>query len=161
MIKHDILDALQGLAKRGWLVDVHAQNVCLSAPILKRYPWLPAEWVNFLGRVKEVVNPGETIWILGPSDYRDNANVAFAWDAWEKLCLDCAAQEHDAEWAARIRAFWDEHLPISLSVGSGYAYCALRREDLKVVYGIEPDFEDTSVFAGSLAEWICKLPEMS
>lgn len=160
-MEHDILDALQGLAKRSWLVDVHAKNVSLSAPILKRYPWLPAEWVDFLGRVKDVINPCETVWILAPSDYRDDADVAFAWNAWETLCLECAAQEDDAAWEARIRAFWDGHFPVSLSVGSGYAYCALRKEDLKVVHGMEPDFEDTSVFAGSLEEWIRKLPEMS
>ena len=160
MITADLQTSVGKLKANGWQIELRAKGQRFPAHILQRYAWLPAGWLEFLSHVNSIVNPEETVWVLRPSDYRLDSDAAFPADAWERLCLECAAQENDDAWAANIRAFWDEHFPIALSVGSGYAYCALRKCDLQVVHGVEPDFEDTSVFAGSLGELLAKLPEM-
>ena len=53
-----------------------------------------------------------------------------------------------------IKQFWDSHLPVMMSVKSGYAYLALEQETLRVVEGHEPEFEKTSVIAPSMVDFL-------
>ena len=107
--------------------------------------------------IQEVSNPKQTAWLLGADEYAGIAETAFEWNAWEKLCLDCAKQEGDEEWSMQIAEFWDDHFPVALSVASGYAYCALRKADLMIVHGAEPDFEEVTVFAENIFAFLNKL----
>jgi hypothetical protein len=160
MITADLQASIGKLKASGWQAEMHADGKRFPDHILQRYDWVPTGWLEFLSQVSNIVNPEETVWVLSPSDYRHDTDAAFPADAWERLSLECAAQENDNAWAAKIRAFWDEHFPVALSVGSGYAYYALRKSDHQVVHGMEPEFEGTSVFAGSLGELLAKLPEV-
>jgi hypothetical protein len=47
-------------------------------------------------------------------------------------------------------------MPVALSVADGYAYYALR-EDGFVIFGREPEFEETEFFADSFAAFLEKL----
>lgn len=58
----------------------------------------------------------------------------------------------DDEFAAQVRQFWGDHFPLIYSVRSGYEYLAIRRCDLAIVAGMEPEFEETSLIASSLSE---------
>ena len=75
---------------------------------------------------------------------------AYAWNEWELQSLATAG--NDEEWRGRIREFWDAHLPVLMSVKSGYGYFAIERESLKVVAGNEPEYEDTTIVATSIED---------
>lgn len=151
--------SLERLREQGWQTRLFAEPRLMPPNVLNRYPWLPDGWARFLGQIEDVSNASQAQWLLGSSDYAEDQEVPFSWNAWEKLCLECAKQDGDDDWGLRIRKFWDEHFPIAISVGSGYAYCALRKSDLRVVHGIEPDFEDVSVFAEDLTQLLMKLAD--
>jgi len=70
------------------------------------------------------------------------------------MSLQIAADDDDTEWQNSIVKFWDNHLPIYLSVASGYEYYAIRMSDGFVVHGIEPEFEETTDVAPSFARFI-------
>jgi hypothetical protein len=86
-------------------------------------------------------NSDETVWFLSRHDYSTGAEGAFAWNEWEKLSIEAATTDADAEAVSR---FWERHLPILLSVRHGYEYLAVR-DDGAVVHGTEPEFEEADV----------------
>ena len=69
----------------------------------------------------------------------------------EVLSLKCA--EGDAEWTNKITDFWNNHLPIFLSVKDGYAYYAISMKDGSIVQGTEPEFEECTPVTSSFADF--------
>lgn len=65
--------------------------------------------------------------------------------------------EGDAEWENEIKEFWDNHLPIIMSVKCGYSYYAISMKNGSIVQGAEPEFEECEVIAGSFEEFIKKI----
>lgn len=120
--------------------------------ITDRYHNLPDLWLQFIGKVRELSSADETVWFLCAEDYDTRLDHAFLWNEWEQLSLQSA--EGDDVWTDEIKSFWDQHLPIVLSVGNGYAYYAVSMEDGSVVYGAEPEFEECRQVAGSFAEFL-------
>ena len=99
-------------------------------------------------RVRTVCSPDDKAWLLTVADFSTEADTAYAWNEWERQSLDAAGT--DAAWRCRIETFWDQHLPVLMSVKSGYAYFALQRETMRVVCGEEPEYEDTRPIAASV-----------
>ena len=120
--------------------------------ITERYHSLPALWLQFIGEVRELFSPDETVWFLCAEDYDTRLDHAWRWNEWEQLSLENA--EGDPDWTREIKAFWHGHLPIVLSVRNGYAYYAISMADGSVVYGSEPEFEECETVAGSFAEFL-------
>ena len=120
--------------------------------ITDRYHSVPGFWLQFIGQVRELSSPDETTWFLCAEDYDTRLDHTWRWNEWEELSLQSA--EGDDAWRAEIRAFWDDHLPIVLSVRDGYAYYAISMTDGSVVYGSEPEFEECEMAAGSFAEFL-------
>ena len=118
----------------------------------KRYRRCPEDWLRFLAAVRSLVRADEGAWFLCAEDYALQTSGAFRWDEWEHLSL--AAAGDDQAWAREIRAFWDGHLPILLSVSGGYAYYALSMEDGSVVHGAEPEFETCQLAAKSFGDFM-------
>lgn len=145
---------LRGL---GWSCRWHAEPVELPASLRARYPWLPSDYLDFVCGLDECVSPDETRWILAPSDFDIREHHAWRHDEWEQLSLDSA--DGDSDVMAEIRSFWDGHFPISLGVGDGYSFHALRVADGSgsVVMGREPEFEDTSDVAVSFTQFLSHL----
>jgi hypothetical protein len=52
----------------------------------------------------------------------------------------------------RIKDFWDHHLPILMSVKSGYAYWAVEHPAGNVIAGDEPEYEEVSMLGPSISE---------
>lgn len=100
-------------------------------------------WVSSFGGLS---NAAETTWFLSRADYARADAEGFAWDEFEVLSRDAA---DDPESLAAVAAFWRSHLPILQSVDGAYAYLAVR-SDGAVVYGEEPEFEETTVVADSI-----------
>ncbi len=148
------------LHKNGWTVvkqDLRPER--LPECIASRYHTLPAEWVEFLNSISLCVNPDETAWFLCMNDFTKQDDNAFRWNEFELMSLRAAMDENDAEWQNAIVKFWDNHLPVYLSVARGYEYYAIRMSDGAVVHGAEPEFEETTFTAPSFArfaEMICE-----
>ena len=69
--------------------------------------------------------PDETGWFLCIDDFNGTSDSAYTWNEFEQISLQAAEDSHDEEWKRSIIQFWDDHLPIFLSVRSGYAYYAI------------------------------------
>ncbi len=142
------------LSAHGWIIQRSPAPLPLPEELKLRYPWLSPEVEEFATHLGEACRGDEKLWLLTSLDFRGQSGYAFAWNEWERLSIESA--QDDAEWIANIRAFWDDHLPIALSVDGGYEYYALR-SDHTIVCGREPEFEETADFAHSFAEFLEKL----
>lgn len=143
------------LRRQGWTVsgeDAAPRQIplCVSG----RYHNPPAEWVEFLNCVRSCVSPGETTWFLCLDDFERQDEDSFRWNEWELISLQAAIDDQDTEWQSSIKAFWDNHLPICLSVKGGYGYYAIRLSDGVVVHGTEPEFEETREAAPSFVQFL-------
>ena len=103
------------------------------------------------------ISPDEKSWFVVRGELSEEAPSAFAWNQWERDSLEVA--EGDPAWQAEIRAFWDEHCPLLLSVKDGYQHVSVRKSDLQVVEGREPEYEEVSVIAPSFSEWIDQITD--
>ena len=147
------------LRRQGWTVSGEdAAPRQLPLCVSGRYHNPPAEWMEFLNCVRSCVSPGETTWFLCLDDFERQDEDSFRWNEWELISLQAAIDDQDMEWQSSIKAFWDNHLPICLSVKGGYGYYAIRLSDGVVVHGTEPEFEETREAApsfGQFLEMIC------
>jgi hypothetical protein len=144
--------ALESLRQRGWQVRLHDRPKLLPQEIQRRYPWLPAEIREFMEATADVISPDDKAWFVTTSDLLGRDGSAYAWNEWELDSL--AAAVDDADWQGTIRAFWERHMPVMMSLKSCYAYFAVRMEDLAVVHGEEPEYEETSDFAPSFSAFL-------
>ena len=139
---------LAALRKRGWVVKEHAEPVALLPNELRaRYPAVPPAVIDFLGRLEVCHNAEENVWFLTAEDYRKTDDDGFRWNEYEVMSLD--SRKGDPSAAARIRAFWNDHLPIMLAVHSDYDYLAVRVAEPKrgpIVHGVE-EWENPSRIA--------------
>lgn len=71
--------------------------------------------------------------------------------------LSLKAAGNDASWKDEIGKFWDGHLPVFLSLESGYAYYAISIEEGSIVYGSEPEFEECQTVADSFEDFMKKV----
>lgn len=141
---------------RAWgCVAETGANLQLPKCITNRYHNLPDLWFRFIEEVQALFSADETIWFLCASDYDTRLDHAWQWNEWEELSLKNAGD--DEKWRTEIKAFWDEHLPIVLSVREGYAYYAISMADGSVVYGSEPEFEECAPAASSFTEFLERL----
>jgi hypothetical protein len=129
------------LARSGWEARLRRAPRRRLPRALARFGSLPAPYRAFLLQAERCVDPEQRAWLLTCADFEGRSGSAFTWDAWERLSLSAA--RGDAPERKAIRAFWDRHLPVALSVRSGYAYLALRLTDGAVVLGCEPEFEES------------------
>lgn len=144
------------MKENGWEVELYEEpNMHLSNSITTRYTNIPKEWLEFIKTVKSMMNAEETVWFLCADDYEMQSEDAFQWNEWERISLESAMG--DNEWESRIRAFWDEHLPIIMSVKGGYSYYAVSMKDGMVVRGAEPEFEECEAVAASFTEFAEKV----
>lgn len=144
------------MKERGWTVELYERrNDHLSNAITARYTNIPEQWLEFAGTVKCMMNAEETVWFLCANDFEPQSDGAFQWNEWEKISLISA--DGDQEWEGRIKTFWDNHLPIIMSVKGCYSYYAISMEDGSVVRGAKPEFEECEIIAPSFTAFADKL----
>jgi hypothetical protein len=146
------LEGLKRLEALGWALRLEPSPAPLPETISQRYSWVPYSIQQFISEVDLAVSPDEKAWLLGSPDFRGSSHAAYVWNEWEKQSLQAASGQTD--WTAAITSFWDQHMPIAMSVKSGYAYFAMRKKDSSIVCGEEPEFEETTVIAASLSEFL-------
>jgi len=149
---------LEEFPSNGWKTSFLSKPVRLPTTITERYPWIPTEIKDFLSEVKELIRTDEKVWLLTSVEYAGESATAFAWNEWELLSIEAAGT--DLNLIQKIRNFWDQHMPIALSMADGYSYYALR-QDQTVVFGREPEFEETEFIANSYTEFLQKLDSIA
>lgn len=142
---------IRELAQRGWTIRDSGHPTPISPMITGRYPWLPADVLEYMVTFDEIMSPARTSWFTTNSLVEGRTPCSCTWDHWERFSLECADGSHTLE--TQIRLFWGEHFPIVHSVKTGFGYFAIR-SDLAVVSGYEPDFEEASVFAPNTDEFL-------
>lgn len=140
---------LSTLSQMGWDVRLREAQRSLPEAVRVRYPWLPVDITTIQESADVIVAPDARAWFLTSADFAGESDSAFAWNQWE---LDSLAAALNPNQQRRVLSFWDRHYPILLSVKSGYAYLAISQDDLSIVQGEEPEYEEASKVANSLAE---------
>ncbi len=148
-----MITLLDVLEERGWtIVRREPGSIDLGTVVSQRYPHLAEDYVEFVSAFDECWSEKHQMWFLSAADFRGESDKAFKWDEWERMSLDSA--EGDADLIEQIRSFWDQHIPILHSVGSGqYEYLALRLSGENagaVVHGFEPEFEQADIVCPSI-----------
>lgn len=138
----------------------------LSMPgvLTRRYGTLPEPLYVWIQWVSKLVAPQEQAWFLTEADYSEpyddavsDPDTTFRWNEWERISLDAAAD--DAEWQQQIRSFWDRYMPIVMIVQPEYAFYAVDTYSSvgAVIYGREPEFEDSEEVAASFEEFLQRI----
>lgn len=153
------LTVLQSLVERGWSYET-APGMPFELPseLRARYPLLPSSLALFHNDLKSCWNRLQTAWFVCRDDFAGESDSEWRWNEMEEMMLVWA--EDEAEKAA-ITRFWDTHIPVLLSMHSGYAYFAmsLRPETAgRIVHGLlEADLDETATVAQSLPEFLTML----
>lgn len=148
---------LQWAVKKGWKVEMRQEPANLPSTVLERYNPIPKEWISFISKVKFCISDSGTVWLLSAEDYLPKDNTEWRYNEFELISLDAASDDRESE--NRIRAFWNQHLPIVMSVGEEYEYYAIDIQNGTIVCGNEPEFEEIKVVAASFAEFLQKIAE--
>lgn len=137
----------------GWNVELSDEKQELPKNITERYKYIPRDWVDFIQCFKVIANGADNIWFNVLSDFEDSGNDdAFRCNEFELISLEAAGD--DEEWQAVIREFWDNYLPVVMSVADGYHYYAIGIRTGEIFEGREPEFEEIEIAAPSFTDFI-------
>lgn len=139
--------------KSGWGVVRSNEKRKLPKKIIERYKKLPKDWLDFAQYFEDCVNGDNNIWFLCPYNFEDDS--AFRWNEFELISLEAA--EGDEDWQADIREFWDNYLPIAMSVGGDYHYYAICTKTGEVFEGWDPEFEEPEICTASFTDFITRI----
>lgn len=130
--------------------------------LLERYGELPEEFTHYLKSIETGTSPDKNVWLLCEAEYNGNSDDEFRWNELELLSLESACD--DISWQNRIKTFWNNHLPFILSVKGEYSYFAIGVGEAnygQIFYGMEPEFEEVTLVADSLNDFISKLEKQA
>ena len=151
----DMTNFIEWLKKSNWEFKLKEDNFfILPDDVLNRYKEIPKAYLEFLKIFRECVSPDEKTWFLCEDDY-ENMTSAFKWNEFEIIGLEAAREDSDEEWEKEIKEWWDSHFPIIISVKNGYAFYAIdmSTDTGEIVYGIEPEFEETEKVAENIQDF--------
>ena len=142
----------QWASKNNWRIELTDNQEVLPQEIINRYKNIPKEWISFITSFHMIINESEDMWFLTCDSFREGE---WSYNEFEIISLDAAFGDED--WAKDIKEFWDNTLPIIMSVGGGYQYYAIEISTGKIVQGYEPEFEEVEYVANSFVEFIEKI----
>ena len=128
----------------GFTITLREKPKELSEDILKRYKNIPSEYLRFLKQFEQIINKEDTVWFNSIEDFNEETKTDFNWNAFELMSLE-SFEDNDEE-SDNIRNFWNNHIPILMSVRE-YEYLAICLESSRygeIVHGLEPEFEETT-----------------
>jgi hypothetical protein len=111
----------EGLRRAGWSVVDGGPPFGPPRVLAERYPPLPTAYVEFVDGLVECVIRDETAWFLARHDFTGRSGSGYRWNEYERMMLSIDSPEE----RATTMAFWDQHLPILLTVGGDLGYLAL------------------------------------
>ena len=137
----------------GWNVERSDESLELPINITERYKFIPRDWVDFIQCFKVIANGADNIWFQLPGDFEDSTDdEGFRWNEFELISLEAASD--DAERQNEIRGFWDNYIPIVMSVAGDYHYYAIGIRTGEVFEGWEPEFNEIEIVAPSFTDFI-------
>ena len=142
----------------GFIVQA-GQQAKLSQTITDRYPNLPNDYLTFLTELEYGVTKDEKSWFNTIGDFNGTTDNGFRWNEFELMILEDYEDETD-EGAKIVIEFWDNHIPFLISCRNFYCYFAicLHPDNYgQIVYGNEPEFEETETVATDFVEFMTKL----
>ena len=140
----------------GWNVGLADKRQGLPKSVTERYAFIPSDWVEFIQYFKVCINSENNLFFQLPEDFEDiGDDSGFRWNEFELISLEAA--KGDEKWTADIRAFWDNYLPIVMSVEGDYHYYAIGIKTGEVFDGWAPEFEEPEIVASSFADFIDKI----
>jgi len=140
--------------ENGWDIAEKSEfHLNLNSSLVSRYQEIPNEYLNFLSVVEKCITPNENTWFICEDEFNNSSDSAFKWNEYELLSLEAAMD--DPIWKSEITTWWDNHLPIVMSVDGGYSFYAidLTNDRGAIVRGYEPEFEETEKVASTLDEF--------
>ena len=146
------MDYLKDIEAGGFIVIRRKIPKELPAELLKRYKNIPPDYLTFLSQFEQITNQKDTSWFNSIEDFNGESDTDFKWNDFELQSLE--ALEGDEEEYDNVRIFWNNHIPILMSV-TEYEYLAICLECDRygeIVHGIEPEFEETSKICNSFEE---------
>ncbi|OUS71086.1 SMI1/KNR4 family protein [Paenibacillus sp. MY03] len=135
------------------ITEKSGHQLNLDSSIISRYHEIPNEYLDFLSVVKKCTTPDEMTWFISEDEFNNSLDTEFKWNEFELLSLESAMD--DDRLKSEITAWWDNYLPIVMSVNGGYSFYAidLTNEKGAIVRGYEPEFEEVEKVANSLDEF--------
>ena len=153
--KKNVNSFIDWAKNNGWNVIMENNNIeNMPKDILERYA-VPVEYKIFLENIKICINAEENVWFLCFDDYLEKEEDSFRWNEFETISLDAADNEN--ELINEIKNYWNKHFPIIMSVKNDYEYYAINIENKKIVYGYEPEFEESEIMANNFEEFLDKI----
>lgn len=134
--------------KNGWNVEITAEKQLLPDKAEKRYAFIPDDWRDFISVFESLINGDNNIWFRTADEFAEENDF-------ERISLD--ASEGDEEWRRDVIGFWDNFIPIVMSVAGDYHYYAIGVKTGEVFEGWEPDFEESGICAMSFTDFIEKI----
>lgn len=139
----------------GWNIELSDEKQELPKNIIERYKYIPSDWLEFIQYFMIIANGADNIWFNLPGDFEDSGNDdAFRWNEFELISLEAAGDDEDEEWQAEIREFWDNYLPVVMSVAGDYHYYAIGIRTGEIFEGLEPEFDEIEIVAPSFTDFI-------
>lgn len=132
----------------GWNVEIAAEKQALPDKAAKRYAFIPDDWREFIGEFESIVNGDNNIWFLTAYELAED-------NEFETISLN--ASDGDEEWRKNILGFWDNFIPIVMSVAGDYHYYAICVKTGEVFEGWEPEFEEPEICAVSFTDFLEKI----
>ena len=156
-----VMDYLENLEAGGFMVVRREIPAELPAGILARFGNIPAGYLAFLKQFELITNREDTVWFNSIEDFNGDSETDFGWNAFELMSLD--AFEDDESETEKIIHFWNNHLPVLMSVIE-YEYLAICLENDRygeIVHGLEPLFEETTKVCDNFEQLIILLEKPS
>lgn len=127
-------------------------NNTLPKEIIDRYKNIPEDWLDFIDGYGSIMNGKENIWFLTAESYYPKSDDEWRYNEFELISLDAATGDDD--FISEVIDFWNNHLPIIMSVGNGYEYYAIELDSGNIVCGFEPEFEEAEIVADSFSTFL-------
>ncbi|TBM24738.1 hypothetical protein [Hafnia paralvei] len=151
------------LTQFGWVCKkAKIKNTLTDLPEPQRIKTskLPESLINLMISYELVTNKKDTAWFITNDILRAPQNEnSFSWNEFEKESLKAAMSQDEA---TKVNDFWSNHFCFIMSVKSGYMHISIIiRGDKKgqIVWGGEPEYEDTIILAQSYDEFCSILVE--
>ena len=142
----------------GWNVEPAEEKRGLPKEIRERYAFIPDDWLDFIQSFSICINGDNNLYFQLLEDYGNDADdSAFRWNEFELISLEAASG--DEKWTADIKEFWDNYLPIVMSVGGDYHYYAIGIRTGEIFDGWAPEFEEPEIVAPNFTDFIEKIIE--
>ncbi len=154
-MKYAIKDFIRWSKANGWSVKESPEgDFVIPKELTDRYAEVPKDLIEVLRVVESCVSKGDKSWFITVKEITGKSGSEFGWNEFEQITLEAA--EDDRDWIHSTVSFWNSHIPFVLSVDGEYSYYALELSagGYRVVEGCEPEFEETTVVAKSIEEFL-------